>query len=1176
MELDALRKKVIEECERCFTPRPLNMDIHRNRPDKVKDAELRKHIVEIAIKNIKEVLYKKFNDTIASISSEKNNDSENTEQSGDVLSTKDKIEKYINSTCNGYASTKFSDLFKDGSLAFKEENIRAKKATNDVDARTVRDFINSRTIPDEKTLDLFSVFLRFSGWNTFKNWIREQQRLNGDNPITPIIDIPQSKPSSVKRLEIPGATIIDEKFIEDIKTQKFSMAEFYTGLKHSQWNGIINNCDVERKDYGQLKYAVVSSFSQKRVFKIAALITGAGGSGKSVVFRRLCFDIQGFSFCKIIWIDDAVEFVQHGFSIIKKEIEVSVEQKYLIAIEDWFHIFENKPKVASEILEKLNSINNIRVVIVDRTIVGKPYEKYGADFELHLSSEENQYILDQIIKKYPSWQEASEKLFINSENYQSTLFLLLFILARIAHDKPDTDNNINLSDPLVVFRNIIRADINFIASKKLGLAKALYYWGFMYAELKTPISYKTFLRVADFFHEKNTTKISDFYKRWNADDEVLDMLKRYIYKDDEECVRFHHSIMTDDGFSKITKEEWVKFGSEIKLDLLDIIVNKGDDYSASIFLADMLKKDRNVFTDKAEKLKYIDLLLEKNNKSYYHLEMLPSFISTYAQIEKYAKILWEKELFSISFWGVVLDIYYNFKNNDKRELWVERFLSYNKIENISLRTINKCLSRSRDVVCLNNFLEKFLSGNYWIDTPYLFPPILYKLKKNSEVQNFVRSIINDVNWRDQEWYMVTSSIKICNDSDLVENFCNQLLVDENWEDTNSFIIATALIRANREIRSDFVSMILKEVEINKIGFAIVIICIQLCPNKKLQEEIVENLLKNKLWKKENPEGVIRILELDNLDNEIKQNFYKDILTNDNWREENTDIVYKSLNLLSENYEDLRVSFADKILKNKEYCLSNEYIFLLALELSKDETLKKRSANDFIANINLDSARYKYVIKDLLKLTKDQKTALYYLKEWLICDWKYEDVDDKIDNYLICFENTKELPQEIDMIIEQVSNDYLDDDKMDKYWIYIRTLYEKLMQLNLFGSLAWRKEVNKIIGNWDKGYDRCLISNVLLNHLDQPTKIKHVCYSILLNWEREKAEPAIRFMTGGFKYGTHLKIALGHPNLRDLAKKTAEEMLLFYDYEPNDLFCEPFIKIATQIVENGIYPEWEIN
>jgi hypothetical protein len=227
---------------------------------------------------------------------------------GKELPNNEKIKAFITSTLNGYASTRFRNLFKNGLITPEEEKKRTVFATDKFDARTIRKFINRETIPDEKTLDLFSIFLQFAGWNTFKNWIREQQRLNGDNPIIPIINIPQSKPSTVKRLEIPGATIIDEAFIEETKKQEFSMIEFYTAIKDSQWLGIVNNCYVERRGYEQLKNAVLESLNQKREYKVCGIVHGTGGSGKSTVLRRLCIDIQHVANHIVIWINDVIEF----------------------------------------------------------------------------------------------------------------------------------------------------------------------------------------------------------------------------------------------------------------------------------------------------------------------------------------------------------------------------------------------------------------------------------------------------------------------------------------------------------------------------------------------------------------------------------------------------------------------------------------------------------------------------------------------------------------------------------------------------------------------------------------------------------------------------------------------------------------------------------------------------
>lgn len=56
------------------------------------------------------------------------------------------------------------------------------------------------------------------------------------------------------------------------------------------------------------------------------------------------------------------------------------------------------------------------------------------------------------------------------------------------------------------------------------------------------------------------------------------------------------------------------------------------------------------------------------------------------------------------------------------------------------------------------------------------------------------------------------------------------------------------------------------------------------------------------------------------------------------------------------------------------------------------------------------------------------------------------------------------------------------------------------------------------------------------------------------------------------YGDHIKIALGHPGLRDLAKKTANEILK--SKEGNSIYVPDYlIEIVEQIINENVYPEW---
>lgn len=292
--------------------------------------------------------------------------------------------------------------------------IRTTNIANFIDGKTKR--------PQNVTKDFFAIYCKCEGYNDFVVKYKN----------TEVIESVYTSLAENSKLKIVGATIVNEDFIAHIKTQDFSVLEFYTAIQSEnslcQWYGVVaNDLDIERKDYGKLKEAVIASSNQKREYKICGIILGTGGSGKSTALRRLCVDIQKNENFTVVWVNDVMQFCQYGISAIKQDLEANSNKKYIVVIEDWYRMFHNNSETGSELLKQLHKYNNIRIVIGDRTIVGKPYENYGSDYNLLLSSNENKKIIQQIIKKYPDWQTASETLFNSPNAYQPTLFLLLFI-----------------------------------------------------------------------------------------------------------------------------------------------------------------------------------------------------------------------------------------------------------------------------------------------------------------------------------------------------------------------------------------------------------------------------------------------------------------------------------------------------------------------------------------------------------------------------------------------------------------------------------------------------------------------------------------------------------------------------------------------------------------------------
>ena len=975
---------------------------------------------------------------------------------------------------------------------------------------------------------------------------------------------------SGERLIIEGATIIDEEFIQKVKSGKtFSMLEYYTAMHNelAQWYGVINKFDIEREDYSYFKSNIYESFNHFRTYKVSGIVYGNGGCGKSTMLRRLAIDFHKEQLFSVVWLNDnsVDSFVKEGLYVIENNsLKKENTSGFLIIIEDWDRMFNDKPDLANEFLKRTDKIDGVRIVLGDRNMVEKPYLKHlNHDTNpVLLASDENQQIIEKITEKYPDWKTSSEKLFKKQQNYESTLFLLLFILAR-TNQKASILSVNSLSEPKTLFLEIIESDLKFMFKNKkhIGLAKALYYWACFYSEHKILISYETFLHIADFYNGKNKNEIIPAFSRWKNKDDVLDKLKIYINRNEElyglgnrNYIQFNHDILADEGLSKICFEDWQRYGETVKLKMLDIIIDKGDDYSASVYVHAMLTRQGNLFDDKIQKLKYIDFLLDKNNRQVLYLNVLHMSLSTQQELEKYAELLWDREIFPIPFWKFVL-------KNGKSNYWADKILTYNNIEKINLEIVGESLKYRSENLSFDIFFEKLFKGNNWKDSLEILPTILYFFKQTDLVQNFVESILKDNNWRQKQWYLVRVALYICNDLQLVQEFSNNVLRADDWEEVDKDILIASLnISTNEELKYFFINEVLKERNIERIDFDIIQRCLVVSTDENLKMDFVQKIYDNKKWMTKNPFSVIELFSLDLINKEIKQKYFKNVLDSEHWEDQNPGIVYMSLNLLLNN-DNLRKEFSEKVLKNISYCSKHSEVFLLALSVINNETKRIKSVNNYYNNADLDSQKQKKVIGKLLKIVNNQKIAMHYLKEWLSSDWKY---NQPIYDFLYCFNNEKQLPELVNKVIEQIIEDYHNSSDMKMYFYYV-----DLMKIGFHSNFTWKNEATTIIKYWRK-HERAILQSVLQSHYNYPQAIKRVCFGILYNWKREVNKPSFHnHQKLRTENGTHLKIALGHPMLKEQSKATATEIITFLK-ENNKSIPTALL----DIVNFDIYPSWE--
>ena len=100
-----------------------------------------------------------------------------------------------------------------------------------------------------------------------------------------------------------------------------------------------------------------------------------------------------------------------------------------------------------------------------------------------------------------------------------------------------------------------------------------------------------------------------------------------------------------------------------------------------------------------------------------------------------------------------------------------------------------------------------------------------------------------------------------------------------------------------------------------------------------------------------------------------------------------------------------------------------------------------------------------------------------------------------------------------------------------------------------------------------------LQNVLHSYISHPIVVINVCNSILGNWETEIAQD-INKVYGKPNKGSHIRLALGHPELNDLAKKTA--IAIVKAKENNTVGVPEYLfEVAEKIVKEDFYPDWNL-
>jgi hypothetical protein len=894
---------------------------------------------------------------------------------------------------------------------------------------------------------------------------------NGNTGTPVFLDFLHSHRDKIKNIHLEGAETINRTFIDKINSgEKFSRSKFYSAKQTDdcQWYGILNSFDVERKLHTTIKAKVFNSFSSLGAGKVAAVVSGTGGCGKSTLLRRLAIEACENTDFDVIWVKDRQleQFVEGGLPAIQADFD----NKYLVFIEDWYRLAEDNKETASSLLKTSQAMSNIRLVIGDRDTKSKDYNENLIDsaniFELR--SDENRGIIKKILEGHKEWQAAGDEVLKKADALTASLFIILFVLAGIAEGRLE-ESEIDFSDFGNAARSIAKSDLRRIRAQYPGFAMALHYWACVYARHSMPITWETFLKIADRFNKNE--EISLYFEDWKLENSVLEKLRLYLNVGQNEKliakysglnhVLFNHDKLAEDILAGVELEGWANYDDILKKILLNTITDEGDDYSASIFLTAMIRFESQLFKDNVEKKIYIDkLFYDRKNRYSHYLGALPYLELSPVELYQYIEILKNENLYPLILWST----YFKIASSQEKNKGVSAILSQ----------------------------EEF-----------------YKLPGS----------------------IVTTAIKISRDDAQKKKAARTILSQEEFYTLSAEIVTAAMnILRDDETGKNAASAILSQNEFYKLPHQI----------------------------------VSRAMKISTDDTE-KTNAASTILSQNEFYKLPYQIVSTAMKISTDNTEKTDAAFT--ILSQNEFYKLPDSIVSTAMNISKNDTIGEKAASTILRKAELYKLPTPLVATAMrisdsenLKLSK----ATHYLRNWKTEDWRV------VFSSLYCFSSITERPAFVTEIVDKIIDDDSDPTNREKLK-YFR--FANLMKIPFHNIPSWVRASELIIGDWI--YEsRSLIVNILLSYLSHPDKIQDMCEDILMSWEKEIVKE-IRQLYGAPHFGDHIRIAMGHPDLKPHASKAARQMLERSKSKPGSI-PDYLLEITKKIVEENEYPLWDLS
>ncbi len=491
----------------------------------------------------------------------------------------------------------------------------------EVDWQTIRNFDEGKLINPAAQAQLVKRYY-FDDLPLCRKYLIQLR--DGENTTANLKDVVEGilEELDIHHLQLPiGSYPIDETFIEKVKRygakHRITPEDFYTFQPDTAWYGVLNGWDAERSFYRDLKTKALENIGDRRQYVPAVSVSGPGGSGKSIVLRRLAVDLAKRHHF-VYWVDEPEELEKVDLS----ELTDGNLGPIFLFLDEVQHFESGRAK---RFIKKLNKRKRFFLIACGREM---PSAFQSSRYKFKTSDADDiPGILRTISKKSLRFETIASKL--AEESLRKARLIRMLVVMDRYRDKPGKIEIRNTEELETKFLEILADDLEWIERKLPefpGIVHALIDVAAM-AEMGAYTSIETFLGLVERYqqHIHSPKKISpasgalqpfDDNERWTVLSRLISINKKY------QAICFLHNELAE-GIIRAVKigilEKCGVVDRHWYLRLLNTVVEVGSNYTSSYLLSALFEKN---YIGTEDALSCIESFIEKGNGHHAHLGLI--------------------------------------------------------------------------------------------------------------------------------------------------------------------------------------------------------------------------------------------------------------------------------------------------------------------------------------------------------------------------------------------------------------------------------------------------------------------------------------------------------------------------------------------------------------------------